>query len=185
MDCQAKSDLQVLDMIKTIRLSGVVEESYVDGTGIRYTIFTQGCFHHCKGCHNENTHDPTLGYDMDIVALCNQIGENPLLDGITLSGGEPFLQPDACRAIALYCKAHFDFTVWAYTGYLFEELMEMADAKALLQAIDVLVDGKFVAELTSYELVFRGSQNQRIIDVQQSLLTGCVVEMQLARSQKK
>lgn len=178
MDYRTKSNFQKFNAVKTIRLSGVVEESYVDGTGIRFTIFTQGCFHHCKGCHNKNTHDPTLGYDMNIIELCEQIGENPLLDGITLSGGEPFLQPESCATIARYCKEQFHFTVWAYTGYVFEELLKMENAKPLLHTIDVLVDGKFMEELTSYELVFRGSENQRIIDVQQSLLTGCVVEIE-------
>ncbi len=166
-----------LDLTKKIRLSGVLEESYVDGTGIRFTIFTQGCFHHCTNCHNPKTHDPSGGYDMEILELCSCIAENPLLSGITLSGGEPFLQIKACTTLALYCKNHLNLTVWAYTGYTCEELLMRDDAKTLLGAIDVLVDGKFVEELASYELVFRGSKNQRIIDVKSTLTMGIVVEM--------
>ncbi|MFI3174928.1 MAG: anaerobic ribonucleoside-triphosphate reductase activating protein [Bacillota bacterium] len=179
MDCLNKQALTGFDPLKKIRLYGIVEESYVDGTGIRFTIFTQGCFHNCRGCHNENSHDPAGGYEVELLTICNQIAENPLLDGITLSGGEPFLQAEACAVIARHCKETLGLTVWAYTGYLFEELLEMENAEVLLKEIDVLVDGKFIEEFASYELVFRGSKNQRIIDVKQSLATGAVVEMEL------
>lgn len=159
-----------------ISINGITGDSIVDGTGLRLTIFTQGCPHHCKGCHNPQTHDPDGGAWADTEDILFAAAENPLLDGITLSGGEPFEQPLPCFALAE--GAHrLGLNVWAYTGYTWEALLAEndADRMALLKEIDILVDGPFLLEERSLELRFRGSRNQRIIDVKKSLKTNGIV----------
>lgn len=152
-----------------IRIAGTASDSIVDGTGLRYTIFTQGCCHHCPGCHNPETHDLSGGKEMDTKDIIAEFKKNPLMSGITLSGGEPFLQPQACLELAKAAHA-IGRDVWAYTGYTLEELRGKADADvdALLDEVDVLVDGRFVMEDRSLELRFRGSRNQRIIDMKKT-----------------
>lgn len=159
--------------MKSIRISGIERESIVDGEGIRYVIFTQGCPHHCPGCHNPQTHSFDGGKVISIDTLLDDISKRKdWLDGITLSGGEPFCQTDQCSAIAE--KAHeMGLTVWCYTGYLFEDLY--GQENELLKHIDILVDGPFVLEERSLELVFKGSRSQRVIDVPASLKEGVVV----------
>lgn len=159
-----------------ISLSGVTGDSIVDGPGLRLTIFTQGCLHHCPGCHNPQTHDPEGGSWADTEDILAAAAENPLLDGITLSGGDPFLQPVPCLALAE--GAHkIGLNVWTYTGYPWEALLEENDAEklALLKETDVLVDGPFLLAERSLELRFCGSRNQRLIDVKKSLAEGKVV----------
>lgn len=159
-----------------ISLSGVTGDSIVDGPGLRLTIFTQGCLHHCPGCHNPQTHDPEGGSWADTEDILAAAAENPLLDGITLSGGDPFLQPVPCLALAE--GAHkIGLNVWTYTGYTWEALLEENDAEklALLKETDVLVDGPFLLAERSLELQFCGSRNQRLIDVKKSLAAGEVV----------
>lgn len=159
-----------------INLSGITGDSIVDGPGIRLTIFTQGCPHHCPGCHNPQTHDPDGGSWADTEDILAAMAENPLLDGITLSGGDPFLQPAPCTLLAE--GAHkLGLNVWTYTGYTWEDLWEEHDPKklALLQETDVLVDGPFLLAERSLDLQFKGSKNQRTIDVKQSLEAGAVV----------
>lgn len=159
-----------------ISLSGVTGDSIVDGPGLRLTIFTQGCLHHCPGCHNPQTHDPEGGSWADTEDILAAAAENPLLDGITLSGGDPFLQPVPCLALAE--GAHkIGLNVWTYTGYTWEALLEENDADklALLKETDVLVDGPFLLAERSLELQFCGSRNQRLIDVKKSLAEGKVV----------
>ena len=158
-----------------IRIAGTVNDSIVDGPGYRYTIFTQGCPHHCPGCHNPQSHDFEGGRVVDTETILRQVRENPLLDGITLSGGEPFCQPEACRALAE--AAHgLGMSVWCYTGYTWEKLMQEADPArlALLEAVDVLVDGPFILAQKSLELKFCGSRNQRLIDVRKTRQAGQV-----------
>jgi anaerobic ribonucleoside-triphosphate reductase activating protein len=155
-----------------IRLNGIVSDSIVDGPGLRLAVFTQGCPHHCPGCHNPATHDPEGGYAADTAAVLASLKENPLLDGLTLTGGEPFEQPEACLELALGAKSR-GLTVWAYSGYTYEALMKKGGAAAaLLDACDVLVDGPFVLAQRSLELDFRGSRNQRLVDVPQSRRAG-------------
>lgn len=156
-----------------IRLNGVVCESIVDGVGIRYVVFTQGCFHNCLECHNEDTHDINGGYLHDIQKIIDEIKENPLLDGVTFSGGEPFLQAKELFEIAKQCR-DIGLNIWIYSGFLYEEILENTDYMELLKICDVLVDGKFVASEKSYELQFSGSKNQRVIDVKKSLENGAV-----------
>ena len=159
-----------------ISLSGVTGDSIVDGPGLRLTIFTQGCLHHCPGCHNPQTHDPEGGSWADTEDILAAAAENPLLDGITLSGGDPFLQPVPCLALA-EGEHKIGLNVWTYTGYTWEALWEenAPEKIALLKETDVLVDGPFLLAERSLELRFCGSRNQRLIDVKKSLAEDKVV----------
>lgn len=156
-----------------IRINGTVQDSIVDGPGIRFAVFTQGCPHHCAGCHNPDTHDFAGGSLTDTERLISDLKRNPLLDGLTLSGGEPFCQPEACCELAQ--AAHrAGLNVWCYTGYTWEALTREADAArmALLREVDVLVDGPFILARRSLELKFCGSGNQRLIDVKATMNAG-------------
>ncbi|MBO5560659.1 MAG: anaerobic ribonucleoside-triphosphate reductase activating protein [Firmicutes bacterium] len=157
-----------------IRLAGTVNDSIVDGTGIRFTVFVQGCPHKCKGCHNPQTHDFNGGYDADTDDILEQAKKNPLLEGLTFSGGEPFMQPLPLCDLAK--KAHKSgFNIFCYTGFLYEQLLEDAEKRSLLDEVDFLIDGPFIEEQKSLLLTFRGSKNQRIIDVKKSRAAGTVV----------
>ena len=157
-----------------IRLAGLVPDSIVDGTGIRLTVFVQGCTHNCKGCHNPQTHDLNGGYIADTDDILEQAKTNPLLSGLTFSGGEPFLQPEPLADLAK--KAHaLGYNIFCYTGFLFEQLLKDNEKRLLLEQVDHLIDGPFIEEEKSLLLTFRGSRNQRIIDVKKSLETGTVV----------
>lgn len=152
----------------TIRIAGIVQDSIVDGQGIRMTIFTQGCPHHCPGCHNAHTHDPQGGREVTVAEIIEQMRSNPLLDGVTFSGGEPFEQIEAVKHIAH--EAHrLRLNVWCYTGWTWEQIMQDPRKRGLLAYIDVLVDGRFDLKLRSFELKWRGSKNQRVIAVEESL----------------
>lgn len=159
-----------------VRIAGVVKESIVDGPGIRFVVFAQGCRHFCEGCHNPATHDFNSGKLVDIEAIIKEMKKNPLLDGITLSGGEPFEQPEGFGELAKRSK-ELGYHVMAYTGYTYETLMGKKDASQLhlLENSDILVDGKFEVEKKSLMLKFRGSKNQRIIDVKKSRLQNKLV----------
>ena len=159
---------QNLKEFDTIRIAGVVRESIVDGPGLRLAVFCQGCPHGCKDCHNPDTHDFCGGYDCEISKIVEAVKANPLLDGVTFSGGEPFLQPAAfCSLAAALKEARPDLNLMAYSGYTYEELTEMKDMDVdeLLSKIDLLVDGRFIAEQKDLTLLFRGSSNQRVIDM--------------------
>ena len=155
-----------------IRIAGLVPESYVDGDGIRYAVFMQGCLRNCAGCHNPDTHDLRGGRLIDTDEIVSAIKKNPLLDGITLTGGEPLLQIAPAVELARAAK-NFGLSVWCYTGYTFEVLP--ADAAPLLENVDVLIDGAFVESLRDLDLQFRGSRNQRIIDVNKSRVQNKIV----------
>lgn len=168
--------------MKNLRIAGVVNESIVDGKGIRYTIFVQGCPHHCEGCHNPQTHDFSGGNEITIQQLLKDIQKDPLLSGVTFSGGEPFCQPEALAALGKEIKAlGLDITI--YSGYTFEELWLMSEKnkaiRELLKIADILIDGKFILEQKSLMLKFRGSKNQRIIDVPKSITAGKAIETEL------
>lgn len=155
-----------------IKLAGIVKESIVDGPGIRYTIFTQGCYHNCLGCHNPATHDSESGYFEDVKQIVMEIIANPLLDGVTFSGGEPLLQAEACLCV-IQALEHTNLNFIVYTGYTWEYLINKmkTDEKlsSLLQKVDYLVDGKYEANERDISLLFRGSKNQRIIKCKDSI----------------
>lgn len=168
--------LKFMQELNTIflRLAGVVKESIVDGYGLRYVIFTQGCPHHCRGCHNPQTHDFNKGYLQDLASLYNDICKNPLLQGVTFSGGEPFMQAKNLSILTKHIKAlGLDLTI--YTGFTYEELVQEKSMKELLVLADILIDGKFILEQKDLSLKFKGSKNQRIIDVVKSLEQGKVI----------
>ncbi|CAM4145773.1 anaerobic ribonucleoside-triphosphate reductase activating protein [Campylobacter armoricus] len=151
-----------------LRLAGIEKESIVDGYGLRYVIFTQGCPHHCKGCHNPQTHDFNKGYLQDLASLYDEICKNPLLQGVTFSGGEPFMQAKNLSILAKYIK-NLGLDITIYTGFTYEELLQNKQTKKLLFLADILVDGKFILEQKDLSLKFKGSANQRIIDIAKSL----------------
>lgn len=160
-----------------IRIADVVQDSVVDGRGIRMTIFTQGCPHHCVGCHNPHTHDPLGGREVAVAEIIDQMRNNPMLDGITFSGGEPFEQRDALMHIA-HAAHQLRLDVWCYTGWTWDEIVRDPEKRGLLTYIDVLVDGRFILEQRSLCLKWRGSANQRIIDVAESLISDKIVELE-------
>ena len=161
-----------------IRLAtaNIQRDSIVDGEGIRTVIWTQGCPHHCPFCHNPKTHSYTEGSLIEVEDIKRKIDTLEGQDGITFSGGDPMEQPIPCTEIAKYCHQK-NLNIWCYTGYTFEELIQKKDPKilAFLEQIDVLVDGRFINELKSYDVLFRGSKNQRLISVQESLKLGIPV----------
>lgn len=161
-----------------IRLAGIVNDSIVDGPGIRLTVFVQGCAHACLGCHNPETHDFRGGYDGDIKSIAEKAFSNPLLSGITLSGGDPLYQVPACLELLETIEGH-GLDVVVYTGFLWEELLQLASKdetyEKFLGKIDFLIDGPFVLAKRDLTLHFRGSSNQRCIDVKKSLQSNSVV----------
>ncbi|MDO4458721.1 MAG: anaerobic ribonucleoside-triphosphate reductase activating protein [Clostridia bacterium] len=159
-----------------LRIAGIEEESIVDGRGIRNTVFTQGCPHHCPGCHNPETHDFEGGRIIDTNEIFEDFKENPLLKGITFSGGEPFMQPEPLADLA--DKVHsIGKDVTCYTGFTYEELIAMnrEDIMNLLDKVDYLIDGKFILEQKNLELRFRGSENQRFINMKETREKGYVI----------
>ncbi len=161
-----------------LRLFGEVTESITDGPGLRYVIFTQGCPHYCPGCHNPESHSFTDGYLVEEEKVIEEILKNPLLDGVTLSGGEPFMQASELARVAKAVKEKA-LSVIVYSGYTFEELISLSKERKgytdLLTFTDVLIDGRFEIDKKSMDLRFRGSRNQRAIDVPASLAAGSVV----------
>ena len=166
----------------------IQKDSIVDGEGIRAVIWTQGCVHHCPGCHNPSTHSFDGGYIVSVEDIIEQIKDLEAQDGVTFSGGDPMEQASACAYIAEYCKS-IGLNVWCYTGYTFEELMIKAekhpDILNFLSFVDVLVDGRFLLKEKSYDVVFRGSKNQRLIDVPKSLAKKSVVLLEKYNDEKR
>lgn len=169
-------------MKKFIRLSGIVYESLVNGPGMRRVFFAQGCKHNCKGCFNPDTHDFNGGEDRDIDELVKDTLDNPILRGVTFSGGDPWEQADKFAYMAKIFKEN-GLDIWSYTGYTYQYIIENKDKRLgwneLLSSIDVLVDGKFEAEKVQDGLKYRGSTNQRIIDVKKSLSSNEVITLDL------
>ena len=162
----------------TFRMYGYEPNSYVDGPGVRLAIFFQGCLHRCEGCHNPGSWPMYGGEKRDTEDFKKMMVSDPLLSGVTLSGGEPFLQPLAALELARFAKTK-GLSVWCYTGYTFEQIIEWEDnRKELLKHVDVLVDGRFEQDTASMELSWRGSANQRLIDVPESLKKRCVIPLE-------
>ena len=157
-----------------LRIAGTLGESIVDGPGIRYVLFTQGCPHGCPGCHNPQTHDFAGGKEVQVSDLLADILKRPYVKAVTLSGGEPFCQPAALAELAAALKDK-GFHLMCYSGFTFEELLQREDARPLLERLDLLVDGRFVEAEKNIALRFRGSANQRVLDVPASLAAGTAV----------
>ena len=161
-----------------ICISGTVSESIVDGPGFRYTIFVQGCPHNCPGCHNPQTHDFKGGRIVDTDELFRECVEDPLNKGVTFSGGEPFSQAKELYELGKRFKEH-GYDLWCYTGWTMKELWKMSESEyyvgKLLSVIDVLVDGRFIEERKTLSLPFRGSENQRLIDMKATLEENMVI----------
>ena len=156
--------------------SPITRDSIVDGPGLRAVIWTQGCPHHCKGCHNPCTHDMLGGFEMEVNDIISSLDTLKLQRGITLSGGEPFMQPKPLAEIVRAARLR-GFDIWSFTGFTFEQLTDRTNPAysarmELLGLLDVLVDGRFIREKRDISLRFRGSSNQRIIDVRKSLKLG-------------
>lgn len=164
--------------VSTIRLAGIIRESIVDGPGIRFTVFCQGCPHRCPGCHNESTHDFEGGSDCSIEKLLREIDKNPLLAGVTFSGGEPFCQAAGFLTLAKAIKRR-KLNIVAFSGYTYEELLTLGEKRPevleLLDYVDLLIDGRYEEAERDLSLTFRGSRNQRIIDLNETREAGKVI----------
>jgi len=158
-----------------LRIAGIVNDSIVDGPGLRLTIFVQGCKRNCYNCHNPQTHDLNGGKLIDIEEIIKMIDKNILLDGVTFSGGEPFLQTIPLTIFAKKIKER-NLNLIVYTGFKWEELIKDEQNIKLLKYVDYLIDGEFINSLKSLELNFKGSSNQRVIDVQKSLYSNDIFE---------
>ena len=155
--------------------SNLQSDSIVDGDGIRTVIWFQGCKHHCKDCQNPETWNFDGGMEVDIEDIKEQLKKLKYQTGITLSGGDPFFQASAATEIAKFAHS-IGLNVWTYTGFTYDEIINANDEKMeLLKNTDVLVDGRFEIDKKSLACKFRGSTNQRVIDVKKSLEEGGVV----------
>jgi len=165
----------------SIRIAGVVRESIVDGPGIRFVVFAQGCPHRCAGCHNEATHDFSGGHEYETDKIMAEIEKNPLLSGVTFSGGEPFCQPEGFFSLAVKLKRR-GMNILSFTGYTYEELECLKEGNesigGLLANIDILIDGRFVLEKRDLTLQFKGSSNQRYIDMNATRAAERLVEVE-------
>ncbi len=166
-----------MDSNNLIRLAGVEPESIVDGRGFRYVIFVQGCPHHCPGCHNPQTHSFEGGILESPERFLSEMKENPLLRGVTFSGGEPFSQAQALSYLAKRIKEETTLDLTVFSGWTYEELLAKKDywTDQLLALSDYLIDGPFIKEQMDLSLQFRGSSNQRVIDLNATRKAGCVV----------
>lgn len=168
-------------MGRNIRLSGIAYESLVNGPGMRRVFFSQGCNHKCKGCFNPDTHDFDGGEERDMDELIKDVKDNPIIKGVTFSGGDPFERAEEFAYMARAFKV-MNLNIWCYTGYTFEDIKSNLNSKKewsdLLNNIDVLVDGKFEIKNKVPGLRFRGSSNQRIIDVKESLKLGYTIVLE-------
>ena len=152
----------------------IIEDTMVDGPGFRTSIYAAGCDSRCKGCHNPQSWDINNGHYMSTQEIMDIIVRDPFAN-VSFSGGDPMCQPEGFIELAQAIKTQTDKTIWCWTGYLFEMLLRMPKQRKLIEYVDVLVDGPYVESLRNTDLLFRGSENQRLIDVKKSLQMGAVV----------
>ena len=162
----------------TISILEIVEDTTVDGPGFRTSVYSSGCPHRCPGCHNPQSWNIDHGHPVETDEILKIILDDPFAD-VTFTGGDPMLQPQGFAELARAIKQHSSKNIWCYTGYRFEELLQNPAQRALLELVDTLVDGRFIESLKDEELRFRGSSNQRIIDVQASLRKGELVMIEM------
>lgn len=162
-----------MDKQKELALLDIIEDTVVDGPGFRTTVYASGCHHHCPGCHNPQSWEKNAGHIVVVDVVAKKILDNPFAN-VTFSGGDPFVQVEAFMQLAMKIKAASRKTIWCYTGYRYEEICASSRLSMLLPYIDVLVDGRFEQKLQDTDLLFRGSSNQRLIDVRKSLAAGAV-----------
>lgn len=163
---------------KDIYIAGINKASFADGIGVRYTVFCSYCPHHCEGCHNQKYWNIESGVKISTSDILNDITKLSYKPDITFSGGEPFSQAEGFFDLAQKIKTNTDRTIWCYSGFTFEELLAFpkeSNERKLLNLIDVLVDGKFIQDLADKRLAFKGSSNQRVIDVKKSLKENKIV----------
>lgn len=153
-----------------LRVIDISEGTSVDGPGLRTSIYFAGCTHHCPGCHNPQSWDPQAGRDVTIDEMLKVIDFNDF--NVTFSGGDPLFQAEEVTALARRIKSELHKNIWCYTGYIWENIVDDARFRPLLETIDVLVDSPFILSQRNIDLRFRGSSNQRIIDVQKTLKLG-------------
>lgn len=164
--------MKMEDLIGELHIMKVYPETIVDGPGFRYSIYLSGCRHHCPGCQNPNSWNPLNGLPLRrsmVDEMVASINENPILDGVTFSGGDPFFNPKDFGYILKRIKKETGKNIWVYTGYRFEELLEIEEVIPLLNYIDVIVDGRFDQSKFDPRLDWRGSSNQRLVKVQEEL----------------
>ena len=165
----------------SLRLLRTFKETIVDGVGLRYSIYFSGCSHACPGCHNEYSWNPNNGTELTYEILneiANEINQNELLDGITISGGDPLFNPKDMLKVLKFLKEKTKKNIWMYTGYTLEEIKKDDLRKKCLKYVDVLVDGRFIKELYDPNIKFRGSSNQRIIDLKNSSNNNIILYME-------
>ena len=162
----------------TISILEIVEDTTVDGPGFRTSVYSSGCPHRCPGCHNPQSWEIDNGHPVETEEILKIILADPFAD-VTFTGGDPMFQPQGFAELAQAIRENSTKNIWCYTGYRFEDLLQKPAQKALLEQIDVLVDGRFIDALKDNELRFRGSSNQRIINVQASLEKGETVVMDI------
>ena len=160
----------------SIRVLDIKFGTSVDGVGLRTSIYCSGCENCCPGCHNPQSWDENGGVEMDVEELFRQVEDADM--NVTFTGGDPMLHPEGFTRLAQMIKERTCKNIWCYTGYRFEDLLEHTTRRALLVECDVLVDGRYVESERDTSLHFRGSRNQRIIDVKRSLAEGVVVELE-------
>ena len=154
----------------------IIHDTIVDGTGLRTAIYSAGCNHKCYGCHNMESWDINNGEMMNIYDIYKEIIHNPL-SNVTFTGGDPMFQAESFCELAKMIKENTNKTIWCYTGYTFEDILSAGDYKTeLLKNVDVLIDGKYIAERKNPKILYRGSSNQRLIDVQESLKQNIIIE---------
>lgn len=167
--------------MKKIKISGAINDSTVDGPGIRYVLFMQGCPHDCEGCHNPQTHSINAGREVSVNDILSDIKSNPFLTGVTFSGGEPFLQAKELIPLAKAIKEDLKLNLIIYSGWTFEELIENANSHSevleLLSYGDILVDGRFILRKKNMLLLFKGSGNQRALDIKKSIYNKKAIEL--------
>jgi anaerobic ribonucleoside-triphosphate reductase activating protein len=171
-----------------MNICGYYPESINEGSGIRAVIFISGCRHYCPGCFNAASWNFNYGNQFDSAEqqrIISEIQSNPLIDGITLCGGDPFFSAsELVPFVEKFRSACPDLDVWAYSGFTYEEIVNDAGMKQLLEQCDVIIDGRFMEKYKDLTLQFRGSRNQRIINVKRSLESGDVIELMAVRREE-